>query len=204
MQAPGGLGRRSLALSLLRAANSRRGAEKITVGEILAALGERSFGWTFLLFAIVNMLPLPIGATLVTAIPLILLSLQLCGGRRSVTLPRRVMAIEVSREAFRRIIHRLRPVMSAVERVLKPRFPAPFAPGRERLLGVGLLLISVALFLPIPLSAWGPAISILICAFGLIEEDGVVLLAGLVAGAISIAITIGVVAMIVFEASILL
>ena len=72
----------------------------------------------------------------------------------------------------------------AVERVLKPRFPAPFAPGRERLMGAMLLLISVALFLPIPLSAWGPAISILICAFGLIEEDGVVLLAGFIGKAI--------------------
>ena len=75
MQASGGLGRPSLVLSLLRAVNVRRGAQKITVGEILEALGERSFGWTMLLFAIVNMLPLPIGSTLLTAIPLIILSL---------------------------------------------------------------------------------------------------------------------------------
>ncbi|WP_339948218.1 exopolysaccharide biosynthesis protein [uncultured Albimonas sp.] len=204
MQASGGLGRPSLVLSLLRAVNVRRGAQKITVGEILEALGERSFGWTMLLFAIVNMLPLPIGSTLLTAIPLIILSLQLTLGRRSVALPRRVMALQVSRQAFRRGVHRLRPVMRAVERVLKPRFPAPFAPGRERLLGALLLLISVTLFLPIPLSAWGPAISLLICAFGLIEQDGLVLLGGLAAGAISIAITVAVVLAIVVEASILL
>lgn len=198
------MGGKSLTLSLLRAANSRRGVARISVGEILEELGELSFGWTILLFAIVNMLPLPPGLTLITAIPLMVLTLQMAWGKRRVSLPRRLMAFEVSRPAFRRGVHRLRPITRVLERVLKPRLPGLFRPDRERLLGGLMFLVSVALFLPIPLSAWGPAIAMLICAFGLIEQDGAVMIAGLAAGAASIAVTIAVVVAIVTEASILL
>ena len=77
-----------------------------------------------------------------------------------------------------------------IERIIKPRQLWVFSPKYERLTGLALVLVALALFLPLPLSGWFPAISLLVCSFGMVERDGLVVLLGLGLGAMSILITI--------------
>ena len=176
--------------SLLRAINGRRDTGAVTIGTFLADLGDRSFGWSLVLFSIVNLLPMPYGSTLITALPLILLTVQMALGFRHVHLPGFFNRRPVSRAGMRRAVIRLRPLTRPIERIIRPRHEWLFQPNFERLMGLLLLVVSVALFLPLPLSGWIPAFALFVSGFGLVERDGLVTMIGLAMGIVAIVVTI--------------
>jgi hypothetical protein len=182
--------RRSILRSLFRAARRQRDDERIALGAILADLGDRSFGWAMVVFALVNMIPLPIGANMITALPLMLLTAQMALGYSHVRLPGFVSRHRVSRRGFQRGILRVRPLLQRLERVIRPRRLGLFQPRSERLIGGFLFLVSCALFLPIPLSGYISAIALLVTAVGLAERDGTMTLVGLGLGVLAILVTL--------------
>ncbi len=185
---------------LFRAVGVRGGADSLTLGEVIAGLGDRSFGWLILLFSLVNLMPLPPGSTLVLALPLLLVTGQMALGLRVVRLPGFITRRRVGRKTFQRVVLRLRPLMRPIERVVRPRQLYLFEPGPERMIGGVLFAVSVALFLPIPLSAYLPAIALFVAGFGLVERDGVVTTCGVALGVVSILVTVAVVGALVFGA----
>lgn len=184
--------------TLFRAAGRRAEKDLVSIGTLIAGLGDRSFGWSILLFALLNLIPMPFGV--ITAIPLILLSAQMAAGFDHVRLPGFITRREINRKGFQRVVLRLKPVIRWIETIVRPRHSWLFRPKHERLLGLFLLAVSLALFIPIPLSGFIPAISLFVTSFGLIERDGLVTLAGLVLGGIAIAITLAVGGMLIVGA----
>jgi hypothetical protein len=85
-----------------------------------------------------------------------------------------------------------------LERMARPRFGFILAPRYRRVIGLAILALTFALFLTIPLSGWGPALSILVISFGLVERDGGIVLGGLVLGLLSILLVVAVVFAIAF------
>ena len=181
---------RSLSFNLLCVLRSERQRNAIPLGQLLERLGERSFGWAILLSSLINLLPLPPGATLVTATPLVFFSAQLVLGRSYIWLPPWISKRSLSRSALRNTVLRLRPVSRRVERLTRPRLEGVFQPKTERLIGLLLLGIALALFVPLPLSGWFPAISLFISGIGFVERDGLVVLAGIGMGLASIVLTV--------------
>lgn len=184
--------------TLFRAAGRRAEKDLVSISTLIAGLGDRSFGWSILLFALVNLIPMPFGV--ITAIPLILLSAQMAAGFQHVRLPAFITRREINRKGFQRVVLRLKPVIRRIETIVRPRHLWLFQPKNERLMGLFLLAVSLALFVPIPLSGFIPAISLFVTSFGLIERDGLVTLSGIVLGGISIVITLVVGAMLVIGA----
>lgn len=175
-----------------------RSEETITLGEILEDLGERSFGWCLFVFTLISLLPLPIGSNMLTALPVIWVAGQMAAGYHHIHLPRIMTDRAFKRRSVRATIHRFRFLLRPLERIAHPRRPEFFTPSRERLVGIALLIFSLALFLPIPLSGYGPAIAIFISSLGLVERDGVVLMIGLAAGVLAVVITIVMALLILF------
>jgi hypothetical protein len=175
-----------------------RSDETITLGEILEDLGERSFGWCLFVFTLISLLPLPIGSNMLTALPVIWVAGQMAAGYRHIHLPRIMTDRAFKRRSVRATIHRFRFLLRPLERIAHPRRPEFFTPSRERLIGIALLIFSLALFLPIPLSGYGPAIAIFISSLGLVERDGVVLMIGLAVGVLAVVITIVMALLILF------
>ncbi len=194
MAAPAPARRASMSRSLLRAANQRGEDESVSVEAVLASLGDRSFSWAILVFALVNLIPAPLGSTLVTAVPLLIVTAQMALGAHHLWLPRVIARRRVSRKALKRAVIRLRPLIRPIERTLKPRRLWLFTARNERIVGAMLFAVSVALFTPLPLTGAFPAWSLVVSALALLDRDGTVLLAGLTAGAASIAVTVAVVA----------
>ncbi|MFV1491774.1 exopolysaccharide biosynthesis protein [Phaeobacter sp. JH20_36] len=182
--------KRSLSFTLLRVIRYHQNSDHIALGTFLEQLGDRSFGWAILLSCLINLLPLPPGSTLVTALPLLFFCAQMGLGFSSVRLPRRIARIRFSGTGMRRIVLRLRPVSRRLERIARPRLRAVFQPRREQLTGGLLFLVSLALFVPLPLSGWFPAIALFVASIGLLERDGIIVLAGVCAGMLSIALTV--------------
>lgn len=181
--------RPSLSLPILRTTREQHRAGRLSVGGLLTALGEASFGWAVVLFSILTLLPLPPGSSLVTALPVMGTTVQMILGYRHVKLPKRLARARLDPQKLRRTVLRLRPVTRRLERVLSPRYPALFTHANQRLLGIALFVMAFALFLPVPGSGWFPAISLFVAGVGLVEKDGLVVLLGLFMGSVSVALT---------------
>lgn len=188
--------RPSLSLPLLRESRAQERAGRLTVGNLLEALGERSFGWALLVFSLLTLLPLPPGTTLVTALPLLLVTGQMALGFPHVILPAALARRPLNQARLRRAMLGLRPVTRRLERVVRPRGERLFRPALERPLGVVLFAIAFALFLPVPFTGWFPALSLFVIGVGLVERDGLVAGMGLGAGLLSVALTASIILMV--------
>lgn len=190
MQRVDGIRRRpSLSLPILRTSRSQHRAGTLTLGNLLAALGDASFGWAIVVFSLLTLLPLPPGSSLITALPLLMTTAQMMLGYPHVKLPGPVARLRIDPIRLRQAVLRLRPVTRRLERILTPRYTSLLAKRNERPLGLLMFVISVALFIPVPLSGWFPAISLFIVGIGLVERDGLVTMIGLVFGAASVVLT---------------
>ncbi|MFS2012990.1 exopolysaccharide biosynthesis protein [Azospirillum sp. CT11-132] len=162
-------------------------SSRISLGEIMDALGDRAFGALLLILSIPNVLPVP-GLSTATGVPMILLGAQMALGRHGPWLPRRMLAASFDRKAFLGVIRRAKPWAERVERHLRPRMPALAGPTAERLLGLAVMVLAGILSLPIVFGNQPPAFAIALIALGLMESDGAFVSAGLIAGLLSIAI----------------
>jgi hypothetical protein len=151
----------------------------VSLADVLAAVGERSFGAVLVILAIPNMVAsLVPGLSMVLGLPLLLVSLQLLYGADRPWLPRRLARLEMQRHDLRRIVARMQFALRRLERAVKPRLEYLATDWAERLIGLGCLLLSLLVFLPIPFANLVPATGILLFGFALLERDGLVALAG--------------------------
>jgi hypothetical protein len=185
--------RRAERLSALLTRLAEPESGSVTLGELRAAAGDRSFGALLVLLAIPNMVAgLIPGLSILLGLPLILVSLQLLVGADRPWLPRRLARLEIPRADLRRIVDRVQPFLQRLERALKPRLEFLMAPWAERLIGLACLLLSLFVFLPIPFANLLPATGVLLFGFSLLERDGLMALAAIGAVCISAALFGGV------------
>lgn len=156
------------------------GGERLTLSELSARLRDRAWGGLLLIFAAINLLPLPPGATTVTGLPLIVLTAQMVAGRARPWFPRKFDQRGVSKDHLHRIADKMRPWEERIERVLKPRMCMLTSHRAARVIGIICLALSVILWLPIPLGNHVPALAMTLFALALIYRDGVMaILAGI-------------------------
>jgi hypothetical protein len=175
---------RSAAETLRGLADASDG-ERITVDEILTALGNNGFGLLVLILALPNAIPGPMipGFSVPFALGLILLGVQIFQGRRRPLLPLWLRRRTMSRALFRRFIERTDPVLRRFERWFKPRTATFLRDGdRPRALGVLLVLFALVLALPIPLGNGPEAFAICVIGLGMFESDEKVQTIGVVGG----------------------
>lgn len=182
--------RRTLSRSLLHAANKRRTPDRLSIETVLAGLGDRSFAWAILLFALLNMIPAPPGSTLVMALPLVVITLQMARGLHHVRLPAFIARREAPRDSVRAVVIRLRPLIRPIERVVRPRRPELFTPRNEQMVGAFLLAVAVVLFIPIPGTGFVLAFALVVSAIGLLERDWLVTAGGLVIGGVGVVVAL--------------
>ncbi|MES2861749.1 MAG: exopolysaccharide biosynthesis protein [Pseudomonadota bacterium] len=166
------------------------GGEKLHLGEIVEAFGERAFGAVMLLFAIVNMLPWPPGGTTLTGAPLLFLSAELAWGRDALWLPTWLGRASVKRETFRHLSGRMMKIIRFSEGLSKPRLY--FLTGRlgQGLIGLACLILSAILVLPVFGGNLIPAIAIGFFSLGIMQRDGLAVLLGWVMTALTVAVLI--------------
>lgn len=193
-------GRRLPLSQVLRDLAQEPGAERISIGDLLAALGDRAVAALLFVFAVPNIVPTPPGASTVLGAPLLILALQLTFGRRP-WLPAVVRRQSMSRDDYQKLAARITPWLERAERLLRPRLSVLALPPMEYVVGLVCLLLAIVLVLPIPLGNIPPAIAISLMALGILERDGLWVLAGLMAAATSSVVVSGVVVAMIKTAS---
>ena len=182
-----------IALSaVLRALALDDSRDRIAVSDLLAALGDRALAAMLFVFAVPNVLPVPPGTSAILGAPLVFFAAQLAFGRRP-WLPAVIASRSMTRADFAAVVRRVGPWLARAERLLRPRAMGLVLPPMEYLVGLVCLLLAVVLVLPVPLGNMLPALAISVLALGLLERDGVWVLAGLATAAIAAAVVSGVV-----------
>ena len=166
------------------------GGEKLHLGEIVEAFGERAFGAVMLLFAIVNMLPWPPGGTTLTGAPLLFLSAELAWGRDSLWLPKWLGRASVKRETFKTLSGRLMKIIRFSEALSRPRLY--FLTGRlgQGLIGLACLCLSAILVLPVFGGNLIPAVAIGFFSLGNMQRDGFAVLLGWIMTGVTVAVLV--------------
>lgn len=159
-----------------------------SIGRLRDKLADRGLATLLLLAGAINLLPLPLGATLISGTPAMLLAWQLMLKRQVVWLPQRLLQQPLTERHMGMLRQRIVPRLFWLEKVARPRY-WPFDRGQDDfLVGLLCLWLAVILIVPLPLAQWGPAITITLLALALLQRDGVLLLAGVLAVLISTAI----------------
>ncbi len=161
--------------------------DRVSVGALRDALGDRGFGVLLFLFALPNLTPYSIPMiSAVLGLPLVILGAQLTYGRHEPWLPDWITRRSFPREGFVAVVSRALPTIERVERLLRPRLTWLLTWTGERLVGAAILLLALILTLPIPFANGLPALGIAVFGLALIEKDGVAVLVGVLVGVLSI------------------
>lgn len=167
------------------AADERR--DRISVGDLLDSMDARAMGALLLIFALPNVLPSLPGTSGILGLPLIYLTSQMMLGRVP-WLPKFIAGRSLARRDFSALVDRMDPWLVRSERFLKPRLSLLVHEKAERLIGLVALFLSVILILPIPFGNMLPALAICLFALGLMEHDGVWVIAGLVVSVAAVSV----------------
>ena len=169
---------------LLRKSIETRRTERVSVGELLTALGDRAFGIIIVLLVLPTLIPGPPipGYSLVFALAIALLASQLARGFDRPALPGWCLRRSFDRARLDAMIQRAMPTVRRIERLAHVR-PTYFTtrPG-ERLIGALAIAVAAALAVPVPFGNTPPGLALLALGLGLIERDGRLLALGALAG----------------------
>lgn len=164
------------------------GKEHISLYDLIASLGNRSFVPLLIIFALPNLFFFVPGASVITGPPLIFVAAQLVLGRPSVWLPNVLGQRSISQQVFGRIVLRAVPWIEWVERLARPRYWAFSGKVADLTVGIACLVMAIFMFLPIPFANSLPALSVIMLALSLGERDGLWLLGGFIVSLASFAV----------------
>lgn len=163
------------------------------IGRLRDRLADRGLAAFLFLAGAFHLLPLPLGLTLVSGIPVLLLAWQMMLKRRVVWLPERLLERPLTERHLEMLRRRIVPPLFWLEKFVRPRY-WPVAHGQDEfVIGLLCVVLAVLLIVPLPLAQWAPAASITLLALAFLQRDGILLLVGLVGVVISLAIFVTIV-----------
>jgi len=163
------------------ASEAATSGDEVTLEEILALSGERTFGFLFVLLSLPSALPIPApGYSIPFGIVMGLLAFQLLKGSEQPWLPEKWRSKGFDREKVKGFIKGGLPWLKRIEAISRPRLTGVCTSPLGRLIiGLAILLMSCCMMIPIPGTNTLPAIGIFVTGFGLLDDDGAISLAGL-------------------------
>lgn len=172
-----------------------------TLGAFVERLGDRAFAALLFICGMLNVIALGIpGISTILGAPMMVAAVQVMIGREWLWLPGVIARRPIANPELVKLCLRVRPWIIRAERFLQPRIEIFAAGTAERVIGALCLLLSILIFLPIPLGNALPGLAIAFYALAILERDGVFALLGLAVTAIALVVVSGVVYAIVMAA----
>lgn len=166
----------------LRGAAERLTGQTISLRQLLELIGEEGMLVVSALLTLPFLIPVSIpGVSTVFGLAIVLFAVGITINRVP-WLPRRILDRQLAAPALRQAFERASGMVARIEGLVKPRLDFVAAtPGVRVLHGCGLILGGVLLMTPfgfVPFSNTLPGIAILLLSLGLLERDGLLLIAG--------------------------
>lgn len=146
--------------------------ERITLGEMAEAFGDRAFGLLILLLCLPGLLP---GMASVFGTPMLILGVQMGLGFRKPKLPGFIARQSLKRTDLMRLTPgsttRVSRAIAKIERWVRPRPGVFTGPTADKVFGWLTAYAAVMLILPGPGTNGPPAFGVIVMALGLVEND---------------------------------
>ena len=142
--------------------------ERITLGDMADAFGDRAFGLLVLLLLLPAMLP---GMASVFGTPVLILGVQMGLGRRVPKLPAFIARQSVKRGDLLRLTTSSSKWLGKIEHFVKPRPGVFTTPLGDKIFGWLTAYVALMLILPGPGTNGPPAFGNIVMALGLVEHD---------------------------------
>ncbi len=164
----------------LRALAERTGDRATSIGELLEALEERGTAVLIILLAAPFVLPIPLpGLSMPFGAVIAVLGLRLGFGRKP-WLPRFLLRRPIQPSTLAAIVRSVERVARPIERLLRPRWLYLCSGVLHAVAGVAIMVCALLMFPPFPMPGMNalPCLAIILFALGLMESDGVAIVAG--------------------------
>ena len=152
---------------------------KLTLGEIVARVeGDGGLGPILFVLTLPVLLPLPPGASMLLAAPLLFVAPQIITSRRRLWLPKALADKSIDRAALVKLLRRVLPALEKLETKVRPRLRLLTGRLGSCIIGVACTILALILVLPIPFANLVPAMALGIFSLGLTRKDGLLVLIG--------------------------
>jgi hypothetical protein len=165
---------------------------KTKISEIMEDFHENGILLAMVFFALPVAIPLPYppGFTTIMGVPLMILSIQMLLGSKKVRLPQKINDYEIKNSTLKMISDKIVPIVESIEKYIKPRLSFAKSVYCEQFIGLACFIAAFAVALPIPLTNAIPALGITIMALGLLNRDGIIIIAGFITSIIGLIVAL--------------
>jgi len=175
---------------LLEILAKTRGAKTISLEQIFAAIGETHAGPSLMLMSLPAILPVS-GTSDFVGLPGAAVAGHMMMGQSEIKLSAFLLERSVSRKSLSVIIHAILPALQMLEKVTKPRWRWINNFAVQRLLGIFVFILALALAFPILGFTVPHAAALFMISLGMVEQDGLAVLIGVVVGVASLILMTG-------------
>lgn len=166
--------------------------DRIAVGSIIAALKDRAYALLVVLLGLPNCLPMPPPIPLVCGLVLASVAVQMLAGRSVPWLPQTLLARSIAKKDLSRAVARAVPVLIRLERFSRPRLTMLGGRYAIPVLGAVMLVLALGLVVAAPFIGQIPlGVAVCLVGLGLVERDGLVIIAGAAVGALGLVLSAG-------------
>ncbi len=167
-----------------------------TYGAVIDEIDQHGMAVILILFALPSALPVPAaGYSTVLSIPLFIIGFRLVCGYNTLWMPAGLRGKTFRPEQFsRKLVNGMLRLIQFVERFTKPRLVSlARSQGTRVVLGILIIALACSMLLPIPGTNTAPAFGIFLIGFALLEDDGVLLLIGIAASLLAMALSLAII-----------
>jgi hypothetical protein len=152
------------------------GPDGLTLGQVRDRLDERAFGLLILILAIPCLVPALYGVPQIIGVPILILAVQLLIGRKEPWLPKAVLNRRINKAWLDRMADFAGKRMGWVERLSRPRLTSFVTGVGDQVAGLFMIIATLTIILPMTNTI--PSLALALLAAGLLQRDGLFVLAG--------------------------
>jgi len=169
-------------LQTIEALAARAPEEGFSLRAIFDQLDESAFGAGLFLLALPCCIPFLYGVPQVVSLPMMALAAQMAMGREQPWMPEKLGNRKIDRKGLTQMASGGRKWLGWIERIVRPRFTIITGKRSERVIGLFLCIFCASILVPLPMTNTVPGFAVAIASFGLMQKDGLMVIAGLVIG----------------------
>jgi hypothetical protein len=166
--------------------------ERVSVDAIMSALRDRAYALLVVLLGLPNCLPMPPPIPLVCGFVLAFIGIQMLAGRAVPWLPKALLRKSIGKPELSRAVSRALPVLVRLERFSRPRLMMLGGALALWVLGLLILVLAIGLIVAAPFIGQIPlGLAVCLVGLGLVERDGLFIVAGAIVGAAGLILSAG-------------
>jgi len=177
--------------NLLTALAALPGA-RISVATIIGALQDRAYALLVVLLGLPNCLPMPPPIPLICGLVLAFVAAQMLSGRAMPWLPQALLSKSIGQAELAKAVARALPALTRLERISRPRLTVLGGAAAIPVLGLLILVLALGLIVAAPFIGQIPlGLAVCLVGLGLVERDGLFIIAGALIGAVGLMLSAG-------------